>query len=41
VSFDVVALFTCVPLEDKLQILSKKFHRETVELMKQVLTNKY
>lgn len=40
-SFDVVALFTCVPLEDTLQILSQKFHRETVELLKQVLANTY
>jgi len=41
VCIDVVALFTSVPLEDTLQIFSQKFHRETVDLMKQVLTKTY
>jgi hypothetical protein len=41
VSFDVVSLFTKVPLEDTLQLLQQYFHNQTICLFKQVLTTTY
>jgi hypothetical protein len=41
VSFDVVSLFTKVPLEDTLQLLQQQFHNQTINLFKQVLTTTY
>jgi hypothetical protein len=41
VSFDVVSLFTRVPLEDTLLLLQQHFHDQTIGLFKQVLTTTY
>jgi hypothetical protein len=41
VIFDVVSLFTKVPLEDTLQLLQQHFHNQTICLFKQVLTTTY
>jgi hypothetical protein len=41
VSFDVVSLFTKVPLDDTIQLLSAKFNKQTVDLFRHVLTNTY
>jgi hypothetical protein len=41
VSFDVVSLFTKVPLDDTLQLLSRQFHKQTVDLIRHVLTTTY
>jgi hypothetical protein len=41
VSFDVVSLFTKVPLDDTLQLFSGRFQRQTVDLIKHVLTSTY
>jgi hypothetical protein len=41
VSFDVVSLFTKLPLEDTIQLLSAKFNKQTVDLFRHVLTTKY
>jgi hypothetical protein len=41
VSFDVVSLFTRVPLEDTLLLLQQHFHDKTISLFKQVLTTTY
>jgi retron-type reverse transcriptase len=41
VSFDVVSLFTRVPLEDTLLLLQQHFHDQTISLFKQVLTTTY
>jgi hypothetical protein len=41
VSFNVVSLFTKVPLEDILQVLSQHLHKQTVNLLRQVLTTTY
>jgi hypothetical protein len=38
VSFDVVSLFTKVPVEDMLQLLSQHFNNQTTGLITQVLT---
>jgi hypothetical protein len=38
VSFDVVSLFTKVPLEDALQLLSQHLYKQTVSLIRHVLT---
>jgi hypothetical protein len=37
----VVSLFTTVPLDDTIQLLSAKFNKQTVDLFKHVLTNTY
>jgi hypothetical protein len=41
VSFDVVSLFTKVPLDDTLQLLSRQFHKQTVDLIRHMLTTTY
>jgi hypothetical protein len=41
VSFDMVSLFTRVPLEDTLLLLQQHFHDQTISLFKQVLTTTY
>jgi hypothetical protein len=41
VSFDVVSLFTKVPLEDTLQVLSQHLHKQTLSLIRHVLTTTY
>jgi hypothetical protein len=41
VSFDMVSLFTRVPLEGTLLLLQQHFHDQTISLFKQVLTNTY
>jgi hypothetical protein len=41
VSFDVVLLFTIVPLDDTIQLLSAKFNMQTVDLFRHVLTTTY
>jgi hypothetical protein len=41
VSFDVVSLFTRVPLEDTLLLLQQHFHDQTISLFKQVLITTY
>jgi len=41
VSFDVVSLFTKVPVEDSLTLLSQHFKEETLALYKHVLTSTY
>jgi hypothetical protein len=41
VSFDVVSLFTNVPIEDSIQLLSKHFEQSTLALFKHVLTSTY
>jgi hypothetical protein len=41
VSFDVVSLFTKVPLEDTIQLFTAKFSKQTVELFRHVLTTTY
>jgi hypothetical protein len=41
VSFDIFLLFTKVPLEDTLQMLSQHFHNQAVSLFRQVLTTTY
>jgi hypothetical protein len=41
VNFDVVSLFTKVPLDDTLQLLSGRFQRQTVDIIKHVLTSTY
>jgi hypothetical protein len=41
VSSEVVSLFTKVPLEDTLQLLSHHFHNQTIALIRQVLTTTY
>jgi hypothetical protein len=41
VSFDVVSLFTRVPLEDIIQLLTSKFSKQTVDLFRHVLTTTY
>jgi hypothetical protein len=41
VSFDVVSLFTRVPLEDTIQLLTAKFSKQTVDLFRHVLTTTY
>ena len=41
ISFDVVSLFTKVPVEDSLTLLSQHFKEETLALYKHVLTSTY
>jgi retron-type reverse transcriptase len=41
VSFDVVSLFTRVPLDDTLLLLQQHFHDQPISLFKQVLTTTY
>jgi hypothetical protein len=41
VSLDVVSLFNKVPLDDTLQLLSGRFQRQTVDLIKHVHTSTY
>jgi hypothetical protein len=41
VSFDVVSLFTKVPLDDTLQLLSGRFQMQTVDLIRHVLMSMY
>jgi hypothetical protein len=41
VSFDVVPLFTKVPLNDTLQLLEQHFERRMIDLFRQVLTSTY
>jgi hypothetical protein len=41
VSFDVVSLFTEVPLEDTIQLLTAKVSKQTVDLFRHVLTTTY
>jgi hypothetical protein len=41
VSFDVVSLFIKVPLDDTLQLLSQHFRKQTVDLIRHVLTTTY
>jgi hypothetical protein len=41
VSFDVVSLFTKVPLEDTLEVLSQHLHKQTLSLIRHVLTTTY
>jgi hypothetical protein len=41
VSFDVVLLFTKVPLDDTIQLLSAKFNKQTVDLFRHVMTTTY
>jgi hypothetical protein len=41
VSFDVVSLFTEVPIDDIIQLLSAKFNKQTVDLFRHVLTTTY
>jgi hypothetical protein len=41
VSFDVVLLFTKVPLDDTIQLLPAKFNKQTVYLFRYVLTTTY
>lgn len=38
---DILVSFNVVSLEDALQILSKKFHKQTVYFIKHVLTTTY
>ena len=41
VSFDIVSLFTNVPIMDSLQILSKHFDKDGLALFKHTLTSSY
>jgi hypothetical protein len=41
VSFDVISLFTRIPLEDSLQLLEKRFDAKTVNLFHHVLKSTY
>jgi hypothetical protein len=41
VSFNMLSLFTNIPLEDTLQMLSQHFHSQTISLFRQVLTTTY
>jgi hypothetical protein len=41
VSFDVVSLFTNVPIKDSIQLLSKHFEHSILALFKHVLTSTY
>lgn len=41
VSFDVVSLFTRVPLRESLELISQKFDEKTTELFRHVLTSTY
>jgi hypothetical protein len=40
-SFDVVSLFTKVPLKETLQLLEQQFEGEILDLFKQTLTSTY
>jgi len=39
ISFDVVSLFTKVPVEDSLTLLSQHFYKDILALFKHVLTS--
>jgi len=41
VSFDVVSLFTNVPIVDSLELLSERFEDDVLALFKHVLTSTY
>jgi hypothetical protein len=41
VSFDVISLFTNVPIGDSLNLLSKYFEKDTLTLFKHALTSTY
>ena len=41
INFDVVSLFTKVPVEDSLTLLSQHFNKDTLTLSKHVLTSTY
>ena len=41
VSFDVVSLFTCVPIVESLDLLSQHFSEDILALFRHVLTSTY